>query len=87
MIGSEDDYDEAGSAISTLQRRENRNFNRVAGEGDALFLEDEVQRIKLVAADDKAGGIQERLVTGVVVALRGFENEFSPGMMFSLIEI
>uniref|UniRef100_A0A5K3FS18 DNA polymerase II subunit 2 n=1 Tax=Mesocestoides corti TaxID=53468 RepID=A0A5K3FS18_MESCO len=58
-------------------------LSRLAGDNDELFLEDEVQRISLCVSDDF---IRHRLVTGVVVCLRGSESENSQGS-FTVVDV
>lgn len=76
--------EEVGGRLE-LERQERQHcLSRIADSDDEMYLEDEVQRISLVASPGMDA--LDRLPTGVVACLRGFEPARSEGT-FTVLEL
>ncbi|VDM21825.1 unnamed protein product [Hydatigera taeniaeformis] len=63
--------EEIGGRIELERQEQQHCLSRIAESDDEIFLEDEVQRITLIASPDTDA--LDRIPTGVIACLRGFE--------------
>ncbi|KAL5965064.1 DNA polymerase subunit delta-2, partial [Taenia solium] len=76
--------EEVGGLLQLEEQERQHYLSRIADSDDEMFLEDEVQRITLVASPEMDA--LDRLPTGVVACLRGFEPARSEGT-FTVLEL
>ncbi|KAL5104591.1 DNA polymerase subunit delta-2 [Taenia crassiceps] len=76
--------EQVGGRLELEQQERQHCLSRIADSEDEMFLEDEVQRITLVASPEMDA--LDRLPTGVVACLRGFEPARSEGT-FTVLEL
>ncbi|EUB57850.1 DNA polymerase delta subunit 2 [Echinococcus granulosus] len=76
--------EQVGGRLELEEQERQHYLTRIASSDDEMFLEDEVQRITLVASPHTDA--LDRLPTGVVTCLRGFEPARSEGT-FTVLEL